>query len=297
MPSTRILRRSLICSVLLLLPVPGHTQPAPPNPEATGLIVATVEGRPITLSELGHASESLPVNLRGLPFDTVYPALLDRMVDHAALVMMARRAGLETSPELRQAVPATTDLLLEAAYLRQEVAPKVTEQAIRARYDQLSANHPPEQEVHARHILVATEVEARAVLNQLRRGGDFATVARALSMDRDASGGGDLGFFRRDQVWPGFAEVAFALSPGQVASDPIRNEFGWHVVMAEASRTVPTPSFAEAHDGIRRDLLAGAARQAIVQARSQLLIHRFNLDGTEIDAGPMPSTRPDPPGP
>jgi peptidyl-prolyl cis-trans isomerase C len=145
--------------------------------------------------------------------------------------------------------------------------------------------------VHARHILVTTEAEARKVLEDLHKGADFATIARVLSKDPDAAKGGDLGFFRREQVWPGFADVAFALQPGQIAPNPIKNEFGWHVIKVEERRLVAPPSFSDVHDQLRQELLATAIQQAIADARSQLAVHRFNLDGSELDNTPRLSAR------
>ena len=246
-------------------------------------VVASVEGHLIYLSELGEASKTLPENLRGMPFDSLYPVLLDRMVDHEALVMMAERKGLEQKKSVQREIQAATERILEGAYLGEVAAPQVTEQAIQARYNQEFANRPATEEVRARHILVTTEAEARKVLDDLKKGADFATVARSVSKDPDAAKGGDLGFFRREQVWPGFADVAFSLQPGQIAPNPIKNEFGWHVIKVEERRLVAPPSFSDVHDQLRQELLAAAVQQAIANARSQLTIHRFNLDGSEID--------------
>jgi peptidyl-prolyl cis-trans isomerase C len=249
-------------------------------------VVGSVEGHLIYLSELGEASRTLPENLRGLPFDTLYPVLLDRMIDHEALVMMAKRKGMEEKKQVQRDIQAATERILEGAYLGEVAAPQVTEQAIQARYNRQFGNRPATEEVRARHILVTTEAEARKVLEELQKGADFATVARVVSKDPDASKGGDLGFFRREQVWPSFADVAFSLQPGQVGPNPIRNEFGWHVVKVEEKRLVAPPSFSDIHDQLRQELLAGAVQQAIASARSQIAIHRFNLDGSELDTGP-----------
>jgi peptidyl-prolyl cis-trans isomerase C len=245
-------------------------------------VVGSVEGHPIYLSELGEAAKTLPDNLRGLPFDTLYPVLLDRLIDHEALVMMARRKGLEENRQVEHEIQAATERILEGAYLAAVAAPVVTEQAIQARYNRLYGNRPATEEVHASHILVATEAEARTVLDELQKGGDFATIARVMSKDPDAVKGGDLGFFRREQVWPGFADVAFALQPGQVGPNPIHNEFGWHVIKVEEKRLVAPPSFSDVHDQLRQDLLAASVQRAVADARGQLDIHRFNLDGSEI---------------
>jgi peptidyl-prolyl cis-trans isomerase C len=246
-------------------------------------VVASVEGHLIYLSDLGEASKTLPENLRGMPFDSLYPVLLDRMVDHEALVMMAERKGLEQKKSVQREIQAATERILEGAYLGEVAAPQVTEQAIQARYNRQFANRSATEEVRARHILVTTEAEARKVMEDLKKGADFATIARVLSKDPDAAKGGDLGFFRREQVWPGFADIAFSLQPGQIAPNPIKNEFGWHVIKVEERRLVAPPSFSDVHDQLRQEILAAAVQQAIANARSQLAIHRFNLDGSEID--------------
>jgi peptidyl-prolyl cis-trans isomerase C len=264
----------------------GSGDASAPAQGAADPVVGSVEGHLIYLSELGEASKTLPENLRGMPFDTLYPVLLDRMVDHEALVMMAERRGLEQKKQVQRDIQAATERILEGAYLGEVAAPLVTEQAIHARYNRQFANRPATEEVRARHILVTTEAEARKVLEDLKKGADFATVARVLSKDPDAAKGGDLGFFRREQVWPSFADVAFSLQPGQVAPNPVKNEFGWHVIKVEEKRLVAPPSFSDMHDQLRQELLAAAVQQAIADARSQLTIHRFNLDGSELDNGP-----------
>lgn len=250
-------------------------------------VVANVDGHPIRLTELGQASDTLPENLRGMPFATLYPALLQRMIDHQALVAMARRQGLDENPEVKRDIAAAVERVLEAAYLRREAAAKVTEEAIRTRYNQEFGNRPATEEARARHILVPTETEANDVIAQLKAGADFATLAAKLSKDPDGKGGGDLGFFRREQVWPGFADVAFSLQPGQIGPKPIHNEFGWHVIKVEERRLVAPPSLAEARESIRKELTAQMIREAIKQARAQVPIHEFNIDGTvKLDQAP-----------
>lgn len=256
-------------------------------------VVANVDGHPLHLSELGLASDTLPENLRTLPFDRLYPALLERMIDHQAIVAMARRQGMEDDPAIRREIAAATERVLEAAYLRREAMAKVTDDAIRARYNQEFGSRSATEEVRARHILVATEAEANDVIAQLKSGADFAALAAKLSKDPDGQRGGDLGFFRREQVWPGFADLAFTLDPGQVGPKPVHNEFGWHVIKVEERRIVAPPSLADARAGIREELTAEAIRAVVRQARAQLPIHEFNADGSvKLDSGPSGARTP-----
>ena len=301
-----LLRQGFVLACAVALPLSAMAQPArSPTPLAPkpgtaptsgsasaplqgspDPVTGSVEGHLIYLSDLGEASKTLPDNLKELPFDTLYPVVLDRMIDHQALVIMAKRAGMEQKKQVQHDIQVAVEKILEGAYLGQVAAPKVTEQAIQARYNRLYANRPATEEVHARHILVTTEAEARKVLADLQKGADFVTVARVTSKDADANKGGDLGFFRREQVWPNFADVAFSLQPGQVAPNPVKNEFGWHVIKVEERRLVAPPSFSDIHDQLRQELLTAAVQQAIDEARSALAIHRFNLDGSELDTGP-----------
>jgi peptidyl-prolyl cis-trans isomerase C len=259
---------------------------ANPAPARANPVVASVDGYPIHLDDLGQAMQTLPEHLRGMPFETLYPVLVDRLVDHQSLVIMAKRAGLEESPHVQREIRRATERILEATYLERETKGKASDEVIRDTYQRGYANRPAVDEVRARHILLGSEAEARKVIADLRDGADFVTLARTLSKDPTGANGGDLGFFRRDQVWPAFGDLAFALLPGQIGNNPIRNEFGWHVVRVEERRQVAAPSLSELEPMLRRELLTQAVREAIERARGQVIIRRFNLDGSDLETGP-----------
>jgi peptidyl-prolyl cis-trans isomerase C len=117
-----------------------------------------------------------------------------------------------------------------------------TDDAMKKVYEEASKQITGEQEVHARHILVETEDEAKAVKTELDKGADFAELAKKKSKDPGASDGGDLGFFTKDQMVPEFSEVAFKLEPGKI-SDPVKSQFGWHVIKVEEKRNRKAPDF------------------------------------------------------
>ncbi len=116
-----------------------------------------------------------------------------------------------------------------------------TEPEMHKVYDEAVKEMGTEQEVHARHILVETEEEAKAVEAELKDGADFAEEAKKKSKDPGAANGGDLGWFTKDQMVPEFSEAAFKLDKGQI-SDPIHTQFGWHIIKVEDKRAKPTPS-------------------------------------------------------
>src|SRR6202034_2185833 len=157
----------------------------------------------------------------------------------------------------RQIALARNKVLMEAEL--QKAAEKAeTDEALHKVYDEAIKERPPEEEVRARHILVATEEEAKAIEAQLKQGADFATLAKEKSKDPSAAdNGGDVGYFTKDQMVAEFSDAAFKLDKGQI-SDPVHTKFGWHIIKIEDKRIRPTPTF----DEIKPRLQAYVARQA-----------------------------------
>jgi peptidyl-prolyl cis-trans isomerase C len=269
-----------------------RAQPVPATPPGDP-VVARVDGEPILLSDLAAAARDLPEELRAAPPQMLYPLLLDQLIAGRAVSAAARRAGLDRDDEVRARIRRAEEQELQQAWLMREIASRVTEQAVRARYEEEMARRPAEEEVRARHILVPTESEARAALAEIRGGADFQAVAQRRSTGPGAREGGDLGFFRRGDMVPEFAEAAFALAAGQVSEAPVRSPFGWHVIKVEERRAAAPPPFEQVAGEIRQQLLQAEVQAAVERARSAARIERFNLDGS----APRPTDAAEPPAP
>jgi peptidyl-prolyl cis-trans isomerase C len=244
-------------------------------------VVARVEGQEIRLSDVRDAAQELPDELKNAPPAMLYPLIVDQLVAQKALVARARAEGLQNDAEVQRRIARATDQELQQALLRREVAPALTEQALRARYDREAGNRQGEEEVHARHILVPTESAAREALEEVRRpGADFAEVARRRSTGPGAQQGGDLGFFKRTDMIPEFAEAAFALQPGQIAQAPVQTSFGWHVIKVEARRRAQPASFEDSQEALRQAAFEETVNAAVERIRSAARVERFNLDGS-----------------
>jgi len=139
----------------------------------------------------------------------------------------------------------------------------LSEEAEHQVYDDAVKQMTNEEEVHARHILVPTEDEAKAILAQLKAGADFATLAKEKSKDPGGADGGDLGYFTKEQMVPEFAAVAFKLDKGQI-SDPVKTQFGWHIIKVEDKRIKPTPTFDQVKGQID-NYVAHRAQAALVE--------------------------------
>jgi peptidyl-prolyl cis-trans isomerase C len=150
-----------------------------------------------------------------------------------------------------------------------------------------------EEEVHARHILVGTEEEAKAILEQLKGGADFATLAKEKSKDPGGKDGGDLGYFTKAQMVPEFAEVAFKMFPGQL-SNPVKTQFGWHIIKMEDKRQKQAPPFETVKPQIEAFVVRKAQNDLVGQLRQAAKVERLDENGKVIP--PAPATMQAPPG-
>jgi len=255
--------------------------PAAPKPDA---VVARVAGNDIHFSDVQDAVGTLPEEYRSLPPQMLYPMLIDQLIDRKAVVLLAHKQGLESDPTVVKQIARATDAALQNALFTRDIAPLVGEPAIKARYDAELAGKTGEEEVHARHILVASEDEAKKIIAELKAGGDFAALAKAHSTDSGAAQGGDLGFFKKADMLPEFSDAAFKLQPGQVTDQPVKTRYGWHVIKVIARRQAPAPTFEQAHDQIRQQIIQEGVQKVVEKARGDAKIVRFNVDGSPIRA-------------
>ncbi|HEY5299278.1 MAG TPA: peptidylprolyl isomerase [Acetobacteraceae bacterium] len=255
-------------------------------------VVATVNQRPIHLSDVAAAATTLPPNLRAMPEQVLYPMLLDRLVDQEALADEAQRTGFDKNPEVERQMKLAERAALQRAFLIKEVQPEITDAAVHARYEKDIANKPPVEEVHAKHILVDSEAQAKDIITQLKAGADFDTLAKKYSKDASGTQGDDLGFFKQSDMVPEFAAAAFAMQPGQFSQTPVHTQFGWHVIKVIERRQDKPQTFEAAKDELRQHMAQEAAEKVVADAVSHVKVQKFNLDGTPIAAKAPPTPPP-----
>ena len=250
--------------------------------KAASTMVAEVEGRPITLGEVGDAIKSLPPAMSQLPFETLYPGVLDQLVNQEALVIRAQNLGIDEDPVVRRRLRAAADHVLSDEYLRREGSKGITEAALLERYKRDIEGKPGAEEVHARIIMVPAENEAADLIAEIKGGADFATVARRASKDTTAPGGGDLGFVTREGLNPEMGAVIFASPEGQLVPYPVRSIGNWFVVKVEERRRRPTPGFASVREQLSHTLLQEAATHLAQGATEGMKVRHFDLLGQEV---------------
>jgi len=261
-------------------PAPSPTSPA--GLPAGNPVVARVDGTELHLADVEAAQHSLPPQAQKLPLKQIYPLLLDRLVDGALVTEAGRKEHLDQDPAVEQRLKLYKDRLIQQAYVEQLIKGAETEDKLKARYQKFIEEKPAREEVHARHILVKTEAEAKSIIAQLDKGADFATLAKKNSTDPGAASGGDLGYFTRDDMVPAFSAAAFALPVGKYTETPVKTEFGWHVILVEDHRVKKPPTFTEAREQIGQLLARDIIQAKLKELRGAAKIETFGLDGKPL---------------
>ena len=240
-----MLRKTLLAASLatVMFASPVMAQDAAP---AEDQVLATVNGEEILESEVRATQQGLPQQYRQLPFEMLKPMLVDREIN-----------------------------------LERAIAEKVTDDAIKAHYDEFIKTNEPEPQVHARHILLENEDDAKAVIAELDDGADFVELAKEKSTGPSGPNGGDLGFFNKGDMVAPFAEAAFAMEPGTYSKEPVQTQFGWHVILVEEKKDGVQPTLEE----IRQQMEAEVTQQAV-----QDLIEELRSDAEVVNNTETPAT-------
>jgi len=249
-------------------------------------VVARANGVAIHQSDLAFAEEEIGNNMPNMAPEQKRNYLINYVVDVLVLSQAAEQQKFGDRPDVKQRLAFDHNRLLMEALLQSTGKAALSDAEERKVYDEAIKQAKPEEEVHARHILVPTEDEAKAILAQLKGGADFATLAKEKSKDPGAADGGDLGYFTREQMVPEFAEVAFKLENGKL-SDPVKTQFGWHIIKVEDRRSKPTPTFEQVKPQIENYVAHRAQAALVEKLRAAATVER-----TDKPAAPDPSLNP-----
>jgi peptidyl-prolyl cis-trans isomerase C len=262
---------------------PAAGAPAAAPAVTPDTVVATVGGETITEADLAFAAEDLQQELSQMPPQERRPFLVTVLIDMKVMANAARAQQMDQSEIFKRRLAYLEERALRRAYFAEEIATGVTPETVRAAYDEMVANFEPQEEVSARHILVASEEEAKAVKAELEAGADFAELARERSTDPSAQqNGGDLGFFSRGMMVGPFEEAAFALTePGQI-SEPVQSDFGWHVIQLQEKRQSEPPAFEQVAQRLQQQVMFQAFEDRLSRLKEGVEIE---IPDAELAAG------------
>src|SRR6202047_2801119 len=267
-------------AMVLLASLPVRAEEANP-------VLAKVNGAEIRQSDLALAEEELGPSLAQMDPSTKKENVLAFLIDMKIVAKAAEAKKIEDRDDFKARLAFTRNRLLMDNLLAGESKAATTEEAMKKVYEEAAKQIEGEQEVHARHILVESEDEAKAIGAELKKGADFAELAKKKSKDPGASDGGDLGFFTKEQMVPEFSTVAFALEPGKI-SDPVKSQFGWHIIKVEEKRNRKAPDFDQVKGQIETYVTRKAQAEYVAKLREAAKVERMDKpeETAKTDAKP-----------
>jgi len=242
---------------------------------ASDPVIARVNGVDITQGDLALAEEDMGADMPATSPEAKRENLISYLADIIMVTQAADKKNLGDDPDFKRRLAFLRNKLLMGYELQREAKTALTDEALHQTYDEAVRSMAGQEEVHARHILVEDENEAKSLLEQLKSGADFAALAKEKSKDPGAAEGGDLGYFTKDQMVPEFADVAFKMYPGQL-SNPVKTQFGWHVIKVEDRRTKQPPEFDKVKDQIEAYLARKAQTDFITKLRQSAKVERLD---------------------
>jgi peptidyl-prolyl cis-trans isomerase C len=270
--------------------------PSPTIPGG-GDVVARVNDKAITEKDIEYASNDFAEELARVPERDRREAVLQALIDLTLVAQAAEKDGLGGNPDFERRMDLLRTRALRSEFVREKVAPQATDEAVRKRYDDEVAKLDQPEEVKASHILVETEDEAKAIIEELKAGGDFAAIAKEKSKDPGSGpNGGDLGYFPKGSMVQEFETAAFALEPGKFTETPVKSQFGYHIIKLEDRRKQPPPQFeavkAQVSQLVMSDVYIGLLQKLKADAKIEIVKPLPSLTPPALDDAPGTNAAP-----
>jgi peptidyl-prolyl cis-trans isomerase C len=280
----------LAATLALLLAAAGPVAAQDKDP-----LIAKVNGTEIHQSDMAAAEEEAG-QIPPMSPEAKQDYLVQFMADMILVAKVAEDKKMGDTAEFKKHLDFTRKKLLMSDLLQATAKEAITDDAMHKVYDEAVKQMGQEQEVHARHILIraaagdenaskAAEDKIKAIIARLKKGEDFETVAKEVTEDPSGkANGGDLGYFSKEQMVPEFSNVAFKLEKGQI-SEPVKTQFGWHVLKVEDKRVKPTPKFEDVKPQIEQYVARKAQAELVQKLRAEAKIEKMYK--TEPPAAPV----------
>jgi peptidyl-prolyl cis-trans isomerase C len=259
-------------------------------------VVAKVNGIEIHQSDLAVAEDEAG-QIPPMSPEAKQDYLVQFVADMILVSKAAEDKKLGDGPDFKRKVEFARKKLLMENLLQSVGKEALTDEAMHKVYDEAVKQVGEEKEVHARHILFRAQAgddktgkeaedKIKAVIVRLKKGEDFAKVAGEVTEDPSGkANGGDLGYFTKEQMVPEFSEAAFKLDKGQI-SDPVKTQFGWHVIKVEAKRGKPAPKFEDVKPQIENYVARKAQAELVTKLRAEAKIERMDKPATKPEEKP-----------
>jgi len=243
-----LLKKPLILAMTATLLLAGCGQNSTPEKAASTTtapveqkdILAIVNGDTITVEEFNAIKLQLPPQAQASD-----DQVLQQLIELKALAQKAEADGLAKEAAIQAEIERAKESILANHLVKRMMKDmKFTDEQLKKEYDELVTKLPKKHEMKAAHILIENEDQAKEIQKKVNEGGNFAELAKAYSVDPGSKDqGGDLGWFEAGMMVPEFSAAAAALKPGETTKEPVKSQFGWHIIKLEETRDVPPPAF------------------------------------------------------
>lgn len=229
--------------------------------------VATVNGKAIPASKVEQIVKQVVAQGKQADSPQLREAIKRDLIAREVMIQEADKQGFSNRAEVKAALENARQSIVINAMLADYIRKNPVKDAeAKAEYDKYKAQ-VGDKEYHARHILVQTEEEAKAVIAKLKAGSKFEDLAKAQSKDGSAANGGDLDWASPANYVPEFSKAMVALQKGGVTDTPVKTQFGFHVIKLEDTRAAKIPAFEE----VKQQVTESLQQRKLQQFREELM--------------------------
>lgn len=255
------------------------------NVEPGNPIVAKVDGKDITRTDVYRFIQTMPDNIQQMPAVTVYPIAMEQVINTRLVQTEADKSKIEETPEFKFEMDIAKQQIARNLFLQKQVDSKITDAMVKKEYDDFIKKLPSVEERRARHILLDSEDKAKAVIEKLNKGGKFEELANELSVGPTATKGGDLGYFTKAEMVPEFANAAFSMKKDEIIQAPVKSQFGWHVIQVTDVRQRTKPTMEQMVPALRADISRKVLDDLIKDLRKDAKVEQFDINGKPLKDG------------
>lgn len=249
------------------------------------IVIAKVNGKPVYRPEIVQFVEALPPQVRAATGDRLYPMALEQVVNAEIVQQKADKTNTAKDPEVEKRLEMAKEEIVRAVFLEKEIEKKLSDARLKKAYDAYVKEQDPQPQVMARHILVEDEAKAKEIISKLDGGAKFEDLAKEFSTDPTGKAtGGSLGWFSKKDMVPDFAKAAFNMKKGEVSHEPVKTQFGWHVIEVQDQRVKPVPEFDEIKEALAVQERRKILEETIKQWRDSAKVSLYDLEGKPLKA-------------
>lgn len=246
-------------------------------------IVAKIDGKDITRLDVFNFIQTLSPQTRQMPIEQLFPLALEQVVNAEIIGEKVKGVNLDDDPAVQEQLKAARQQIVRSVFVQKEAEKAVTEDMIKAAYEDYRKSFPKIDEVKARHILVKDETLAKDLIKKIEGGADFAELAKQNSIDATKENGGELSFFSKQDVVPQFGEAAFAMNVNEISKAPVKSDFGYHIIQVLEKRQRPPAEYDEAKPYLAAQLRGKVLGNVVQKWRDEAKIEIFDINGNPLE--------------